>query len=94
MIYYYDGRGIGMWMSVDRVEGSVVVLIADDEQVYRLDTSAYEVLTGIPPTETHMLWCEARDGLVISARFDPTETERRLSAASARLKRLINSKHS
>ena len=83
-----------MWMSVDRIEGFVVVLIADDEQVYHLDITAYEALTGIPPTETHMLWCEVRDGLIISARFDPTETEGRLSAASAKLRRLINQKRS
>ncbi|MBQ9779478.1 MAG: hypothetical protein IJW00_00900 [Clostridia bacterium] len=83
-----------MWMSVDRVEGSVVVLVADNEQVYHLDIPAYEALTGIPPKEAHMFWCEVCNNAVVSARFDSEETERRMTKAKAQLQRLINQKRS
>ncbi len=78
-----------MWLSVDRIEGSFVVLVADDEQIYHLDVSAYESLTGLSPQEAHMLWVEARDGTILSARYDPEETTRRKQAAQDRLNRLL-----
>ncbi len=83
-----------MWLSVDRVEGPVVILVADNEQIYHLDTTAYESLTGFFPQETHMLWCEIKDGTIQSAHLDLAETERRISVAKARLQRLINKKRS
>ncbi len=78
-----------MWMSVDRTEGDLVVLIADDETVHHVKVADYEALAGRPPKETHVLWVEAQDGNVLSARYDPEETSRRLQAAKDRLQRLL-----
>ena len=82
-----------MWISVDRVENGIVVMISDDMQIYHLDTAAYEALTGLPPKETHVLWCEVRDGIIVTARFDPEETHRRINAARERLQRLLHLKN-
>lgn len=83
-----------MWMSVDRIEKDLVVLIADDETVYHVKVADYETLVSRPPQETHVLWVETRDKNILSARFDPQETDCRTAAAKARLHRLINQKHS
>lgn len=83
-----------MWLSVDRLEENIVILIDDDDTLYRVSVSDYKSLTGRSPRETHMLWCELENGSIRSARFDPEETERRLQAAQARLRRLINKNHS
>lgn len=79
-----------MWLSLDRIEGDTVILIDDNEGLYHVTASAYETLTGLSPRETHMLWCEVRDGVILSARFDPEETDRRTQAARDRLRRLVN----
>ena len=78
-----------MWMSVDRIEKDLVVLIADDETVYRVKVTEYNTLVGTPPQETHMLWAETREGNILFARYDPEETSRRLQAAKDRLQRLL-----
>lgn len=79
-----------MWLAVDRIERDTVVMIADDETVFHLDVNAYERLTGIPPQETHTVWCEIKDHEIISARIDPSETARRTKAAQDRLRRLLD----
>ncbi len=82
-----------MWFSVDRIEDkSTVVLIGDDDTVCNLSVEKYTALTGIPPAEAQMLRCEMQDGSIISARYDPNETERRQAAAHERLRRLFNKK--
>ncbi|MBE6558916.1 MAG: hypothetical protein E7661_07945 [Ruminococcaceae bacterium] len=78
-----------MWMSVDRVENGIVVMIAEGEQAYHWDVTTYEAAVGQAPEETHILWCEVQDHTIISARFDPHETQRRANAAHERLQRLI-----
>ena len=78
-----------MWMSVDRIEKDLVILIADDETLYHVKVADYETLVGRPPQETHVLWTETRDGNILSARYDPEETSRRLQAAKDRLQRLL-----
>lgn len=79
-----------MWLSVDRIEGDLVILIDDEETVYRLSVAAYQTLVGQPPRESHMLWCEVDGEIIRSARLDPDETERRTQAARDKLTRLIN----
>ena len=81
-----------MWMSVDRIEKDLVILIADDETVYHVKVADYETLVGRPPQETHMLWTEIGDGNLLSACYDPEETARRLQAAKDRLQRLLRKK--
>ena len=78
-----------MWLSVDRIENGIVVMISEGERVYHWDVPTYEALTGKAPEETHVLWCEVQNNTIISARFDPHETQRRANAARERLQRLI-----
>lgn len=79
-----------MWLSVDRIEGDIAVLVADDEAVYHVTAAEYLGMVGQPPQETHVLWGTIRDGRILTARYDATETERRTQAARERLQRLIN----
>ncbi len=79
-----------MWLSVDRIEGALVVLVADDETVHHVTTTEYQALVGQPPQETHVLWGEIKNGRILAARYDAAETERRIQAARKRLQRLIN----
>ena len=84
-----------MWFSVDRIEDKrIVVLVGDDDTVCRLSVEEYTAYTGIPPKETQMLYCDTQNGRVVSAHYDPGETERRQIAAHERLHRLFNKKHS
>ena len=78
-----------MWMAVDRIEGNIVVLIDDTCMTHQLSTEDYLRLTGQSPAESHVLSCELADGRVISATYDPQETQRRLDIARARLERLV-----
>ena len=79
-----------MWVAVDRIEGNTVVLVSDEEKIFHVAVADYKTLTALSPQESHILQCEIRDGHIISARYDPHETDRRLAAARARLQRLIN----
>ena len=82
-----------MWCSVDRIEDKrTVVLIDDDEKVYHLSLDTYTRMTGIPPSESHMLQCTTENGRIVSAVFSPEETERRQTAARERLRRLFTQK--
>ena len=77
-----------MWMSVDRIEGDIVVLIDEAEKIYHLTTSAYFAMVGQSPKESHVLSCQIKDDNIISAVYSPEETQYRLAMAKARLERL------
>ncbi len=77
-----------MWMAVDRTEGDYVILIDDESNIHQLTQQEYLKITGRPPVESHVLRCELAHGKIISAAYDPEETQRRLDAARARLERL------
>ena len=77
-----------MWMSVDRIEGGYVILMDEGEQIYTLSVQDYLAMTGFSPKEAHVLSCVVKDGSIQTAIYDPEETERRLTAAKARLERL------
>ncbi len=79
-----------MWMSVDRLEGNIVVLIDDEERIIRLPIEAYTSFTDADPVEATMLWVTVDDkDRILTARIDETETARRAAAARARLDRLF-----
>ena len=79
-----------MWMSVDRIENHTVILVDDEEKIYRLTREQYHALVGSPPEESHILRCSVSEpqGNILSAVFDKAETERRLAEAQARIERL------
>jgi len=84
-----------MWFSVDRVEDKhTVVLVGDDDTVCHLSVEEYTAYTGIQPKEAQMLRCDTQNGRIVSAHYDPDETERRQIAARERLHRLFKQKHS
>lgn len=79
-----------MWLSVDRIEGKMVILISDKEEIYSMSAEAYTALVGQAPKEAHMLSCELQGDAIRSARYSPEETARRTEAAKERLNRLAN----
>ena len=81
-----------MWLCIDRIEGNTVVLLDDGEQVYHLNAAAYETLVGRAPAESDVLTATVENGTVLTARYDGAETERRKTAARARLHRLFGKK--
>ena len=81
-----------MWLCVDRIEANTVVLLDDEEAVYRLSTADYTRLTGKAPAESDILTAEVREGRVLTATYDPEETASRKAAARARLNRLFGKK--
>lgn len=84
-----------MWFSVDRIEDKrTVVLVGDDNTVCHLSVEAYTAYTGIQPAEAQMLCCDTQNGRIVSAHYDPDETERRQISARERLHRLFNKKQS
>ena len=78
-----------MWLCVDRMEGDTVILIDDEAAVLSLPRKTYEALTGRAPRESDVLRAEVKDGQILSAACDETETARRREAANARLSRLF-----
>lgn len=78
-----------MWLCVDRVEGNTVILIDDEAAVLSLPCEVYVTLTSKEPRESDMLRAEVKDGQILSATWDETETARRREAANARLSRLF-----
>lgn len=78
-----------MWLCVDRIESNTVVLLDEEERVYRLATEDYTALTGRPPLESDMLAAEVQGARVLAASYDREETERRKAAARVRLHRLF-----
>lgn len=81
-----------MWLCVDRIENDTVVLLDDDERVYSISRADYTALVGIPPAESAILTAEIRDGRIVTAAYDKTETAARMAAARARLERLFGKK--
>lgn len=81
-----------MWLCVDRIEEDTVVLMDDEEEIYRLDRAAYVAMVGRDPAESDMLTAEVREGCVLTATYDPEETASRKAAARARLDRLFGRK--
>ena len=81
-----------MWLCVDRTEGDTVVLLDDEERIYRLDRAAYVAMVGRAPAESDILSAEAEEGRVLKAAYDPEETASRKAAARARLNRLFGKK--
>ena len=81
-----------MWLCIDRIEGETVVLLDDEERVYRLTAAAYTAMVGRDPAESDVLKAEAEDGQIITAAYDPSETASRKAAARARLNRLFGKK--
>ena len=81
-----------MWLVVDRIEENIVVLMDDDEMTYHLSAEAYTALTGQAPIPHTVLDARVENRQILSATCDPAETQRRLTAARARLQRLINRK--
>lgn len=81
-----------MWLSVDRIEESlsdpIVVLVADDEKIYRLTSPAYTALTGRSPAVNDMLDGQIENGVIVSATCSDEETERRLAEARAWMERM------
>ncbi len=78
-----------MWLCVDRIEDTVVVLVSDEETVYRLTAADYIRLTGRAPAEADVLRAEADADRILSAAFDEAETATRKAAARERLDRLF-----
>lgn len=78
-----------MWLCVDRIETDTVILLDDNERIYRLSLSAYTDLVGIPPAESDVLSATVEDGRILAAVRDETETAARKEAARARLNRLF-----
>ena len=82
-----------MWLCVDRIESDVVILIGDDETIFHVPTPEYVRLTGCAPVESHMLWAETRDGILLSAACDEAETMALKKAAADRLARLFGNEN-
>ena len=78
-----------MWLCVDRIEKNVVILLDDDESIYRLSLPAYIELVGIPPAESAVLSATVQDGHILTAVYSEAETAARKEAAQARLNRLF-----
>lgn len=78
-----------MWLCVDRIENDTVILISDEEQIYHLPRAEYVALVGILPAESAVLAAEVKDGRIVSASYDETETATRMAAARAQLDRLF-----
>ena len=78
-----------MWLCVDRIENTLVVLVSDEDNILRLPVADYVRLTGKPPAESDILQAEVVDGRILSAAFDPTETAARKAAVRTRLNRLF-----
>ena len=88
----FGGKEAAVWLCVDRIEGNTVVLMDDEEKIYRLDSASYETLVGRTPAESDVLSAEVNDGRILAAAYDGEETERRKAAARARLHRLFGKK--
>ena len=78
-----------MWLAVDRIEAEIVVLMDDNETVYRLAADTYTALTGRVPVANTVLEAHVENGVIRSAVCDDDETHRRLETARARLARLV-----
>ena len=78
-----------MWLCVDRIEGNTVVLLDDEEKIYRLDRATYTATVGKAPAESDVLSAEVEGERILSAAYDGGETEARKAAARARLNRLF-----
>ena len=77
-----------MWLVVDRTEENTVILQDDGETLYTLSTVDYTALAGEPPVESLVLDAQVDNGRILALIPSPEETERRLSAARERLRRL------
>ena len=86
------GREAAMWLCVVRTEGNTVVLMDDQEKIYRMDRAAYAAMVGRDPAELDILTAEVEGGRVLTAAYDPEETASRKAAAKARLNRLFGRK--
>ena len=81
-----------MWLCVDRIEKDTVILLDDEEKLYRLSSADYTALTGVSPAESAILAAEIQDGRITAAVYDEAETAARMRAARARLDRLFGRK--
>lgn len=81
-----------MWLCVDRIEASIVILVSDEEKTYRLPAADYTRLAGKPPAESDILRADISGDRIVSAVFDEAETAARKAAARARLNRLFGNK--
>ena len=77
-----------MWLVVDRTEENTVILQDDGETLYTLSAVDYTALAGEPPVEALVLDAQVDNGRIVALIPSPEETERRLSAARERLRRL------
>ena len=77
-----------MWLVVDRTEENTVILQDDGETLYTLSTKDYTAMVGEPPGESRVLDAQVDNGRIVALIPSPEETERRLSAARERLRRL------
>ena len=77
-----------MWLVVDRTEENTVILQDDGETLYTLSTEDYTAMVGEPPVEALVLDAQVDNGRIVALIPSPEETERRLSAARERLRRL------
>ena len=78
-----------MWLCVDRIEEDTVVLLDDEERVYRLSRAAYTATVGRAPAESDILSAEVEGERILSAVFDQDQTKARKEAARGRLNRLF-----
>ncbi len=83
------GKETAMWLCVDRTEGDTVVLMDDEEKIYRLDRAAYAAMVGRDPAESDILSAETDGDRILLAIYDETETKTRKEAARKRLNRLF-----
>ena len=81
-----------MWLCVDRIEKNTVILLDDSDTVYSLPSDDYVALVGLPPAESAVLSAEVREGRILAASYDATETAARKEAVQARLNRLFGKK--
>lgn len=77
-----------MWLTVDRIEENTVILLDREEVLYTLSVKDYTAMAGEPPAESRVLDAQVAEGRILTLISSPEETERRLSAARDRLKRL------
>lgn len=77
-----------MWLVLDRIEADAVILQDENEALYTLTVQEYTALTGDAPVESLVLEAQVADGRIRTLIPSPEKTERRMSAARERLRRL------
>lgn len=74
------------FLTVDRVEDGVVIMIDEKESIYRITTE----MLGLVPRDGDVLRVAVdADGMIQSAEVDPEATEERRAAMRAKLQSML-----